>query len=86
MEEFASSEEIKVPPSYTYQDERGIREKISDRAEEDEVGSWPITEPTIGPASPLRPGKRSAKDVMRGLDPGEAGSLASRLCWKISPR
>jgi len=51
--------------------------------DENETGSdWLITQPTIGPASPLRPGKRSSKDVQRGLGLG-LPSLASQLCWQV---
>jgi hypothetical protein len=53
---------------------------------EREIGSdWFVWSPTIGPASPLHPGSRSTKDVMRSLDPGGA-PLASRLCWRVSGR
>ena len=48
--------------------------------EEDTGSDWFVWQPTIGPASPLRSGKRSAKDVQRGLGLG----LAARLCWRVS--
>ena len=46
---------------------------------------WFVWQPTIGPASPLRPGKRSTKDVQRGLGLGLA-ALAAQLCWQVPPR
>ena len=51
--------------------------------QEHETGSdWLVTSPTIGPASPLRPGRRSSKDVQRGLGLG-LPSLAAQLCWQV---
>lgn len=53
--------------------------------ERDTGDDWLVTQPTIGPAKSLRPGKRTAKDVQRGLGLG-LPSLAARLCWRISRR
>jgi len=63
-----------------------LPEEPGDDNEHQTGSDWFIWEPTIGPASPLRPGSRSPKGLMRSLDPGGAGSLASQLCWRISPR
>ncbi len=64
----------------------GVWNEDRQAEDEGETGSdWLITQPTIGPASPLRPGKRSSKDVQRGLGLG-LPSLAAQLCWRLPPR
>jgi hypothetical protein len=63
-----------------------LPENCGDEGARETGSDWLITSPTIGPAPPLRPGSRSPKGLMRSLDLGGAGSLASMLCWRISPQ
>jgi len=59
-----------------------LPEECGDENEPETGSDWYVWSPTIGPASPLRPGRRSSKDVQRGLGLG-LPSLAAQLCWKV---
>jgi hypothetical protein len=59
-----------------------LPEECGDEGERETGSDWFVWKPTIGPASPLRPGQRISKDVQRGLSLG-LPSLAAQLCWRV---